>query len=441
MTIKDDKALRSLHLPRPGQTKTRVWLLLFSQFALLSVTAAGDTWPAWRSAMKSGTWTAIPATNTITAIDPAKNSAFNPNLPGNTSAPWSGALHIGGVINPWCGGTFDEATDTLWLPLGGGHQDYAGNEAYRITLGTAAPAWSSPRPPSGSIPLGLITLNDGKETSGDYSDGRPRAIHSYNKHVFVPGVGNILAMQGSTYLSGQAGTSRTLLLNSTTGEWSHLSTHPAPGVEYGGACYDSLRHRIWWLPSAQGYLSYFDLATNTWTVLASSTYLDEWSYTRPLYIPGKDVIVQLQKNLTGNIGVWNLATAQRATPGTTNAPPASVSNLGSAGFAWVPALNAFCLWGNTTATTTIHTLSPPTTGDWKTQPWTWGTLTLDPTNTVVPTVACTTGTYGRFGYSPNLNGFFLLNAVNQPVYFYALGDGPAGGIVAPGGAIITITVE
>jgi hypothetical protein len=42
---------------------------------------------------------------------------------------------------------------------------------------------------------------------------------------------------------------------------------------------------------------------------------------------------------------------------------------------------------------------------------------------VLPSVAVGNGTYGRFGYAPNLDGFYLLNGINEPVYFFALSDG------------------
>lgn len=387
----------------------------------------GTPWPLWRRSMRANTWRAVPAANTLRSIDPARNPALNPYLasnPNDNRGPWGAVLGLTGVISPWCGGCYDRQSDTLWLPLGGGHGDYAGNEAYAIRLSDEAPQWRMPRPPSGSIPLGLITLNDGQEATGVYADGRPRAIHSYSKHVYVPGRGPFCAVQGSTYSSGQAGTNRSMLLDPASGEWTLRSNHPAAGVEYGAAAYDEARDAVWWLGAGTSRLTRHDVATNQWQVFSSGSESNVWSYHALTVVPEHDVLVMLSANLASAFAVWDAATAQMFQPGAANAPPAHLSQVGGkAGAHWVPGLNAVAMWHNQTAGSTgaITLLRAPANP--RTQPWIWDSLPIAAANTVVPSVAVAAGTYGRFGYAPGLQGFYVFNSVDEPVYFYALSDG------------------
>lgn len=386
-------------------------------------------WPAWRRAMPAGTWCAIPAANTIRAIDPACDPALNPYLasnPDDDRGPWGGVIGIRGVLDPWCGACFDRDRDTLWLPLGGGHQDYAGNEAYSIRLADEVPTWHMPRPPSGSIPLGLIELDDGQESSGNYADGRPRAIHSYNKHVFVPGRGPFCAMQGSTYRSGQAGPNRSLLLDRASGEWSVLAAtmDARLGAAKGGACHDATRDVVWWLGDREAQLGYFDFADGQWHVMAEGSSMNVWSTHALTHVPEHDVLVVVSSNLPQRFAVWDATTAHMTEPGADNAPPAQLAIAGGpAGAVWVPRLNAVAMWHNREAASTglISLLRAPAQP--RSQPWSWDTLPVSSANTVLPSVAAANGTYGRFGYAPGLAGFHLLNGVDEPVYFFALDDG------------------
>ena len=85
---------------------------------------------------------------------------------------------------------------------------------------------------------------------------------------------------------------------------------------------------------------------------------------------------------------------------------------------WVPSLGAFVCWDNTTATTLITRLTPPSNP--RTGTWVIDTLPVSGANAVTPSVRAANNTYGRFFYSPTLNGFGLFNSVSGPVYFYAL---------------------
>lgn len=408
-------------------------IALGAALLLPDLARATAPWPQWRRQLRALRWGVVPAVNRLIDIDPARNPAFNPYLatnPGTTSAPWSGNTRFTSIIIAWCGACYDRDQDVLWLPLGGGHADYAGNEAYAIRLADEAPSWQMPRPPSGSIPLGLITLDDGQEASGDYADGRPRAIHSYNKHCHVPGLGPVCAVQGNVWRTAAAGTQRTLRLDSVSGEWSTLATHPDPGAPYGGACFDATREELVWLGTNGAWLSRFDPVARIWQVRNDGSRSNEPGYIALTHVPGHEIIVQTCSTLASGFAVWDIQSAQRTQPGTTNARPAHLSDPGGkAGGVWVPSLNAVAMWHNTAAGSTgpISLLRAPSQP--RDMPWTWDSLPLADT-AVVPSVAAGNGTYGRFGYSPNLDGFYLLNGIHEPVYFYALSDGD--GVFASG---------
>jgi len=107
------------------------------------------------------------------------------------------------------------------------------------------------------------TLNDGQEATGVYFDGRHRAIHSYNKPVYVPGYGPLIAVQGNTSYTAGGGTNNSLLLNEGTGEMSVLATLASPGAATSGgaACYDQSRGRVYWIGVGTGKLSYLNPAS------------------------------------------------------------------------------------------------------------------------------------------------------------------------------------
>ena len=157
-------------------------------------------WPAWRRHHAPMSVFAIPASNTLDDLNPKNNPAINPVYP--STPEWMG--NHANIIGAWCGACYGDDAGELWLPLSGGHGDYAGNEPYKINLRADVPQWEMVRPPSGAIG-NVLTTNDGQEASGVYSDGRPRSIHSYNKSVWIDGVGPAVAVQGSTSWSAQAG--------------------------------------------------------------------------------------------------------------------------------------------------------------------------------------------------------------------------------------------
>ena len=371
--------------------------------------------PAWRSAMVANTWAEVPATNTLSSLNPNSNASINPNYP--SSAEWYAGSGHAAIVSAWCGACYDTADDVLWLPLSGGHTDYAGNEPYKIAINAAAPAWAMVRYPSGAVG-NLLTTNDSQEASGVYSDGQPRAIHSYNKHVYVPGVGPFVAVQGNTAWTAGAGTLKPIAVDPTTGLGTLKAANAYTNVTSGGgAAFDPTRGTqgsIWWRGPDTAAFSRYDVAADTWAQVGTTYAIS--GYTSLCYLPDDDCI------LWGNNGgtawaVIDCATGTRYTP-TFSGTVAGSLRPGSCQTRWVPSLGAVCAWDNSADTTLITRLTPGANP--RTDAWTIDTVTVSGSNAVTPTVRATNGTYGRFAYSPNLGGFVLLNATNQSLYFFAL---------------------
>ena len=375
------------------------------------VIAAGRYhWPAWRREMSAGTIAQI-GSNKLSDLNPKNNPAINPNYPNNPE--WSGTGDgFQMIVLAWCGAVWDEQQGLFALPLSGGHADYGGNEGYKIRLLDESPVWSMPRPPSGAIG-NLLTTNDGQESTGNYADGRPRAIHSYNKFAATP-AGVILAVQGGTYYSAQSGTYRTMLWDVASGEWETKTTHPSPGASTSGcaACYDSLRNRVWYKPCSDGNVSWLNLDTWQWTE-QTSWGDNSWAYKRLVYLPEHDLVFQADSNKTGGFCVWSPVNGTIYQPGSTGSPPVGLTLSGISGCDWNG--SRLLVWHNVSNTTTIGTLTP--TGNPTTDPWVWGSLSF---SGVTPSVAASNGTYGRFAYSKRLKGCILQNEVAQKTYFFAI---------------------
>lgn len=369
--------------------------------------------PAWRSGKSAMSVFAVAAGNTLSSLNPKDNPAINPVYPSNPE--WAGSGGQSAVINAWCGGCYGDEVGELWLPLSGGHTDYAGNEPYKINMLADTPMWVMPRPPSGAIG-NVLTTNDSQESTGVYSDGRPRAIHTYNKAVWVDGVGPAISVQGSTAFSGQSGRLDYLQIDRVTGESTRtvvasLAVGNASGL---GACYDTSRHAVWVRGVSDGNFAKFDIASGTWQLVGLQL---TSSGTHGLcYLAAHDVVVDICNYYTSKIGVVDCVTGTLTKPATTGSPAVALS--GDMQPVWVESLGAIAVWNNDLANAHRITLLTPGANP-RTDTWTISTLDFSIVDQ--PTAKADAGTYGRFFYSARLNGFGVINGTTQPIYFFALG--------------------
>jgi hypothetical protein len=392
--------------------------------AAIALDTAQNDWPAWRAAMAANTWSTIPATNTLDAIDPEDDPVLNTRH--SSPAIWRGNGGQSQVVAAWNGAVLDPATDTLYMDLNGGHGDTAENSLYAIRLDQNAPAWSLEIEPSGArytppVPSDLLSA-----AGNLYYDGMPRSQHTRSKQCWVPGHGIVLVRDSGGYPDATRGTENTWLTDpvaKTRQQW-------ATGVTMANICagvYDPSRNCIWRIRGGGSGVHRLNIDTEPRQFVSVTT--TGWNDAntaqdpRATYIPDHDVIAVLRSNEApsahnDNLVVFDPATSTHHPITLTGSKPAGLDRVGHAGASWVPSLGALCIWHNSSNTTTIATLTP--TGNPRTAPWAWGTLSVALGNSVTPTARKANGTYGRFVYSPRLNGFYLLNDTAEPVYFFAL---------------------
>lgn len=366
-------------------------------------------WPAWRRAIAAQHWGVVPS-NTLASIDPEDNPAYNPNYPG--SAPWHGTVGQRGMVEAWCGGCYDQDGDVLWLIQGGGHGDYGGNEPYKIDLSVDNPTWEMVRAPSTDL--------SGDGSNGLYGDGRPRSTHTYNKTVYIPGVGPALGALGVTY-PNLLGVTNPFVLSPITGEVVQIgATNPyetAGQLDSAATCYDPSRNCVWIIGSGRGDMTRWNLDTDTFNefieVNAGGGYL---SLT---YLPDHDCIVISSRTLVGGFRVYDCATGIKYTPVVTGSFPSGVviNDLSGAQMQYVQSQQLIAFWNNSESTTVITTFSVPENP--RTGTWVMGQLPVASGNAVTPTARTPWGTYGRFFYSKKLDGFGVINGVTEQPYFYA----------------------
>lgn len=388
----------------------------------------GPSLPSWVTAIASQTWGAIPG-NTLSDIDPGQSATYTAT-PG--SEAWRGTGGLAASMTAWNGACHDSATGRLFQCAEGGHTDYAGNGVYVWTLNQEAPAWSMILPPSGAIGQPAVAdYNDAAEATGEYSDGRPRSWHGYNGHVWVPGLGPVMAGQTAQHYSGVIGPRRVVKFDPTTGAATYGTAASATGNGSSiAACFDSTRGTsgsIWRRWHGTAYLERYDIAADSWVQAGS---LEAWSGANSLtYLSGHDCLLIGNghgyaggaQSIAGGFLVFDCATATYYTPTFTGAPSLGTAHNGGIWPGevqpiWIQSKGAAYAWGNATSRTEILRLTPGANP--RTDAWTVDTLPVGGGNTHTPTAAQTNGTHGRVGYWADADALYVDNAYNQAGSLY-----------------------
>lgn len=382
--------------------------------------------PSWITSATIGRWGTVPASNTLSALNPKLNATLNPSYPGDP--PWGATQRA--VFDAWCSMSTDP-DGALWA-WGGGHADYGGNEPYKLDLTAATPVWVMKRPPSGSLlsPATDVAIDSSPagiaaSATGFFSDGRPRPTHTYGSHVFVPGKG--LAVTNLLYCWPHVnGPKKAVYYSETGGDWGLLADYSALGdtTGYGvGSCYDSSRNCVWFLSGGSYNMVRLNVADGTSSRVGTVSGWVE-SPVSLRYDAAADLVYIISSG-------YYAPSLRRVlvfdpTTGTIHTPPA-YTGTGPAGFdptwlgdgaAWDAVGQRWLIWnGSLTDRATIATMTKPA-GDPRSTAWVLGSLTIDAGNTVTPTVALTNRTYNRFDYIPSLGICVLCNAVSDPVYFF-----------------------
>lgn len=382
------------------------------QTAIYAGMTAPAATPSWVTSLAVGRWDTVPATNTLADLNPRNDPTINPNFPNNPewygwSAGWPG------IIVSWNGFVYNHVASIFRTGLVGGHTDYAGNDECEIDLKAESPSWRRIRLPSGAIG-NILTTNDGQEASGNYSDGQPRSIHSYNKQVYVPNVGVVVAVQGNTSWSGQAGPNRPLIYNDAGQfvEAGPTNTNLTGMTSGAGACYDPSRHCVYVRGTNTSKMQKYDLTTKLWSEIGPTT--THGGYSALEYIPEHDCILFVSDD-TFALCIYDLITNQYHYPNLSGSI-VGTSKFRGRGQPRYVSEGEFAYWDNDNNTTQINRLRY--TGDPRTATWTVDQYPVDAGNTVTPTTKTGSGTYGRFFVDRNMGIMGVINAVNQPIYFY-----------------------
>jgi uncharacterized repeat protein (TIGR01451 family) len=321
-----------------------------------------------------------------------------------------------GVIDDWSGGAYDKTHNRL-LVWGGGHWGYAGNEVYAFDINTLQ--WMRLTEPS----------NPTSAPNEPYApDGVPASRHTYNYVQFVASIDRFCSFGGAAlYGDGNGGTDNTDCFNQTTGLWEQKSDAVFYGIGAISA-YDPSTGHIW--GKGTGYFPSYDLATtltewdpvnDVWTRRDQGN--DDLAYAYEL-----TAAIDPERHLFLAVGggqaiVWDIADPQNVTRSDLSATgDTEIENANDPGLVYDPVSGQFVAWSGGAV---IYTL------DKDTQIWT--KIPPAPSNTVIPTAANSTGTYGRFRYIPSKNAFIVVNSVDENVFIYRRSAGGSDlGLVTEG---------
>jgi hypothetical protein len=385
------------------------------------------TVPAWRVGMAANTWKVV-SSSSINDSDPKFNAAINPNGAG-VNPPWHGTDGLIAFVRAWGNCVWDDEGLKLWAPIGGGHNNYGGNQAYVQAMSGSSPTWAMPRWPSGAIG-NTINLDDGLETTGVHADGRPRSTHVYGGVVFAPGVGPVIVRLGSAFPASGTST-KVWKLDPVTAETTlvyDFAGSPGLGNSTNNcACYvpavGARPARIYSLGVNSGtHLLYCNVSTgSSWTGgSAGACYASEGAQ-HMVYIPTIDRILHV--SASGGIinhSLINLDTGAITYLGAISGMASGFAFDGTTpGLEWAPELGKVLLWHQSSNTAQMSTLTYP--GNLTTA-WTGGTLPVGGTNAVTPpnnSNGLQNGVFGNLRYSSALRGAFLVTGYNEPTLFYA----------------------
>lgn len=165
----------------------------------------------------------------------------------------------------WVGMAFDEATGRWWNPVGGGHGDYGGNEAYRFDFSTLL--WTRERNPT---PIDGPAI-PGSNPACHAQSQLPYSMHTYDGALFVPSRTELFLMgsvpwcnpvSGSGYGPADGG----LTVQAVGGAWREVwptgFAVPYPQqTRYAVTAYDAARDRVYSM-AGNGYIRTHDPAQN-----------------------------------------------------------------------------------------------------------------------------------------------------------------------------------
>jgi hypothetical protein len=254
----------------------------------------------------------------------------------------------------------------------------------------------------------------GTASTGYYPDGLPRSRHTYNYVDYIPSIDRFCSFGvSSPYPVGGGDIPNVDCFNFQTLQWERKANTPSYGI---GAitAHNPVTNKSWVHgtgDSSRMRLAEYNPQTNTWAQRSGSD--SGWQYAydstaaidtkrNHLYAVGGGKMARWDLNQSGTIVRQNLSTTGDTAMVGKKAP----------GFAYDPVSDKFVAWSGGAD---VYRLDPATL--------VWTRVSPASTNTVIPTMPPSAGTYGRFRYIPSKNAFIVVNSINQNVYFYKLSSG------------------
>ena len=353
--------------------------------------------PVDLATLATGTWCEVPSSK-------MRSVAFN--WPAGVEFTQNG-VGVRGVIDLWSGGAYDTKRNRL-VVWGGGHAGYAGNDLYAFDINTLK--WTRIKDPS--IPIAY--------NAAYAPDGAPGSRHTYDSLEYVPSLDRFCSfVGGSDYPSGNdRGKGQLNCFNFDVNGWERKAETPdgASIADTIGpkAAYDSVTDKVFVQGGPRGPFSSYSPASNSWSIHISSTGWIPYHSTTAID-PNRRKMVFVGQ---GEQWIVDLKNPSAAASRLNASGGSAVINPNGPGLEYDPVSDRIVAWAGGAS---VYTLNLDTL--------TWTQLPPAATNTVTPTGANSTGTYGRFRYIPSKNVYIVVNNIDENVYFYKLSNG--GGIDAP----------
>tara|TARA_R110002094_G_scaffold53566_1_gene64900 strand:+ start:594 stop:3431 length:2838 start_codon:yes stop_codon:yes gene_type:complete len=333
--------------------------------------------PIYVEATKEWQWVRIPDTKLIDVLPP---ESFTQPIK-KTTGP-------GAIVGAWSGGAFDTKRNRLMV-IGGGHEDYCGNEWLAFDLNEFR--WKLLSGPS--------DLTDYDDTSGRTPDGNPASRHTYGGLTYLPSTDKLLMHGGA--LCNPSGTpdNRWWLGDPADGGWSFGGGRNGWILGYSSA-YDSYSDQVFVF--RRGPLYSYSMGSNSWTRLTTHGDIGKSNLSSDIDPKRRKFLLIGQ----GEMLVFDLASYERTSLENHNNHPVVAAN--APGLAYVKKMDRYVAWSGGQSVYLIH-------------PETWEIQPIE-TSGANPPMAAKNGTFGRFRYSPKSNGIILVNSVKDDVFFLALPD-------------------
>jgi hypothetical protein len=317
--------------------------------------------------MLSGHWLELPDT-TLRSVLPAPLPRGNPKA----------------IVTAWNGGAVDTLRSRL-LIWGGGHADYFGNELYALDLTTQKVSrLTDPSPAASSA--------DCKEA---LPDGTPTARHTYGGMAYLPGDDALWITNGSLSPCGFAGTD-SWMFRFADRRWERVAeNNPVRG--YGVmAAYDPATGWIY----VKDRVDFYAYASRSRSFRKLNSREQPVDYHLSAAIDTKRRLFVM---VGDGVQMIDLRTYEMTRPRTDGAP-ALITGRQSPGIAYDPIGDRIVVW---------HGGDDVFALDMDGRRWSQVAVSKGPS-----VAAPQQGTFGRWGYVPQLRVFALVNDIDQNAWLF-----------------------